>query len=412
MPRLKSVDHTRMREMNLSLILNTLRLHAPISRAGLSGVTQLNKTTVSSLVRELLENALIREIGVDPTVTDIGRPAINLEVNPEVGYIIGADIGVDYISVIATNFAIEIVVRRYENTADLTTRQEILDRTIAILHEVHDEVTRIGHGQPVFGIGLGLPGLVDHATGTLLFAPNLGWRNIPIRDTLEAEFSFPVYVDNEANLAALGETYFGAGQESNYVLYVVSSVGLGGGIVIDGRVMTGAAGFAGEFGHMTLDPGGLHCSCGNYGCFETLVSQHALYRRIRAAVAKGKPSSLVDSTEGDLNKLTVPMIVQAAHDGDVVALAALEETGHWLGIGIANLINALNPERVVFGGTLSLAHEYLLPVVKEVVGSRALPWSNETAEIVIAEHGPDACMIGGVATVYRVILSNPTGWIR
>jgi glucokinase-like ROK family protein len=412
MSRLKSVDHTKMREMNLSLILNTLRLHAPISRAGLSSVTQLNKTTVSSLVRELLENALIREIGVDPTVTDIGRPAINLEVNPEVGYIIGADIGVDYISIIATNFAIEIVLRRYENTLELTSQQKILHRAIAMLHDVHCELTSTGRGQPVFGIGLGLPGLVDHATGTLLFAPNLGWHDLPIREMLVQEFSLPIYVDNEANLAALGETYFGAGRESNYVLYVVSSVGLGGGIVIDGRVMTGAAGFAGEFGHMTLDPGGLHCSCGNYGCFETLVSQRALYRRIRSAVGKGKPSLLVEATEGDLNRLTVPMIVQAAQDGDSVARAALEETGHWLGIGIANLVNALNPERVVFGGTLSLAHEYLLPVVKEVVGKRALRWSNETAEIVIAEHGPDASVIGGVAAVYREILSNPTRWIH
>jgi glucokinase-like ROK family protein len=411
MARLKSVDHTTMREMNLSLILNTLRQHAPISRAGLSGVTQLNKTTVSSLVRELLDSALIREIGVDPTVTDIGRPAINLEVNPEVGTIIGADIGVDYISVIAANFAVEIVARRYENTAELTSRQEILDRAIAVIHDVHQEVTA-GYGHPVFGLGLGLPGLVDNATGTLLFAPNLGWHDIGVRELLEQEFSIPVYVDNEANLAALGETYFGAGRESNYVLYLVSSVGLGGGIVLDGRLMTGAAGFAGEFGHMTLDPGGRRCSCGNFGCFETLVSQRALYRRIRSAVGTGKPSLLVEATEGDLNRLTVPMIVQAAEDGDVVARTALEETGNWLGIGIASLINALNPERVVFGGTLSLAHEYLLPVVKEVVAKRALRWSNDTAEIVIAEHGPDACVIGGIAAIYRQILSSPTSWIQ
>jgi glucokinase-like ROK family protein len=411
MARLKSVDHTAMREMNLSLILNTLRLHAPISRAGLSSVTQLNKTTVSSLVRELLDSELIREIGVDPTVTDIGRPAINLEVNPEVGTIIGADIGVDYISVIAANFAVEIVARRYENTSELTSRQEILDRAIAVIHDVHQEIAA-GYGHPVFGIGLGLPGLVDNATGTLLFAPNLGWHDIAVRELMEQEFSIPVYVDNEANLAALGETYFGAGRESNYVLYVVSSVGLGGGIVIDGRLMTGAAGFAGEFGHMTLDPAGLRCSCGNFGCFETLVSQRALYRRIRSAVGTGKPSLLVEATEGDLNRLTVPMIVEAAEEGDVVARAALEETGNWLGIGIASLINALNPERVVFGGTLSLAHEYLLPVVKEVVAKRALRWSNETAEIVIAEHGPDACVIGGIAAIYRQILSNPTSWMQ
>jgi glucokinase-like ROK family protein len=409
MQKWKPVDHTTMREMNLALILNVLRLHAPISRAGLASMTSLNKATVSSLVKELLTRGLVHELGVDTTSNDIGRPAINLELNPEAGYIVGAEIGVDFILVIVTNFAAEILARRYESTLRLDTQEAILSRMIKLLKDSHQEVNR--HDRPIFGIGLGVPGLVDVSTGTLLFAPNLGWSDVSLRELLEREFNVPVFVDNEANMAALGETYFGAGQDRDYVLYINIGVGLGGGIVLNGQLLLGAAGFAGEVGHMTMDPNGHPCNCGNRGCWETLVSQRAIFRYIEDAILSGQPSSLAKATGGNFDKLTVSMIVEAAKQGDSVALQALQKTGYWLGIGLANLINALNPDRVVVGGTLSLGHEFLLPIVNEIVAERALRWSRETTEIVIAAHGADACVMGGIATVYRKILSKPTGWM-
>ncbi|MGB7115528.1 MAG: ROK family transcriptional regulator [Anaerolineales bacterium] len=409
MTNLTSIDHTTMREMNLVLVLNTLRQNAPISRAEIARMTGLRKATVSSLVKDLVTGGFVQDIGVDPTSTQIGRPSSYLKLNPEAGNIIGAEIGVDFISVIATNFAAEIITRKHESTLDLNTQEEIIDRTIEILKEIYKETSQ--GDQPVFGIGLGVPGLVDESTGTLLFAPNLGWRDVPLRKIFEAEFNVPVYVDNEANLAALGETYFGAGQDSRLVLYIVSGTGLGGGIVINGQLLTGSGGFTGEVGHMTIDPAGLLCNCGNHGCWETVASQRSVFRRVREGITKGKKSSLMDTIDGDLNKLTIPLVVEAAASGDPVACQALEETGYWLGLGIANLMNALNPQRVVIGGTLSLAKECLMPAIRDVVNQRALPWVAETAEIIIAEHGADACVIGGIATVYQKILSQPTGWL-
>ena len=409
MTNLTSIDHTTMREMNLVLVLNTLRQNAPISRAEIARMTGLRKATVSSLVKDLVTGGFVQDIGVDPTSTQIGRPSSYLKLNPEAGNIIGAEIGVDFISVIATNFAAEIITRKHESTLDLDTQEEIIDRTIEILKEIYKETSQ--GDRPVFGIGLGVPGLVDESTGTLLFAPNLGWRDVPLRKIFEAEFNVPVYVDNEANLAALGETYFGAGQDSRLVLYIVSGTGLGGGIVINGQLLTGSGGFTGEVGHMTIDPAGLLCNCGNHGCWETVASQRSVFRRVREGITKGKKSSLMDTIDGDLNKLTIPLVVEAAASGDPVACQALEETGYWLGLGIANLMNALNPQRVVIGGTLSLAKECLMPAIRDVVNQRALPWVAETAEIMIAEHGADACVIGGIATVYQKILSQPTGWL-
>lgn len=409
MGKSKSVDHATMREMNLALVLNTLRLHAPISRSGLSSATGLNKATVSSLVKELQAHELVREIGVDTTSMDIGRPGINLELNPEAGYIVGAEIGVDFISVLVTNFAVEILARRYESTHTLKTQEAILNRTIKLLKDSCQEANRTQ--QPIFGIGLGVPGVVDSSSGNLILAPNLGWKDIPLRDLLEHEFNVPFFVDNEANMAVLGESYFGAGQDSDFVLCIIVGAGLGGGIVLNGQLLSGVSGLAGEVGHTTIDPDGELCSCGNRGCWETLVSQRALYRYIRKAILGGSSSTLAALTGGNLNRLTVPMVVQAAQQGDEVALQAWQELGYWFGVGLANLVNTLNPERIVIGGSLSLGHEFILPVVKEVVAQRALHWPCQSCAIVIAEHGMDACAMGGIATVYRKILSQPTGWV-
>ena len=182
--------------------------------------------------------------------------------------------------------------------------------------------------------------------------------------------------------------------------------------MVNRRILAGTAGFAGEVGHMTIDPNGPVCNCGNRGCWETFVSQWAVFRRVREAVERGQASTLREAAGGDFDRLTIPMVVEAAAQGDAVARAALEETGRYLGIGLANLINALNPQRIVFGGILTLAHEFLMPVIEAVIRERALRWSRETAELVIATHGSDACVMGGIATVYHHVLSEPRGLVR
>jgi glucokinase-like ROK family protein len=249
------------------------------------------------------------------------------------------------------------------------------------------------------------------SSGTLLFAPNLKWVDVPLRQMLAEEFDLPIYVANEANMATLGESYFGKGRDHNLLLYVSSGVGIGGGIVSNGRLLTGGAGFTGEVGHMTIDPDGPHCNCGNQGCWETLASQQALFRRIRDALQAGQSSLLTEATQGDLSRLTVQRVTCAAQSGDLVACNALEETGYWLGVGLANLMNVLNPDCVVFGGPLSLAEKYLLPVIKRVVAERVLPHNRQHPDILISVHVADACVMGGAAMVHDEVLTHPARWL-
>jgi predicted NBD/HSP70 family sugar kinase len=220
-------------------------------------------------------------------------------------------------------------------------------------------------------------------------------------------FSFPVYVDNEASIAAFGETYFGVARGSHHVLYVSAGVGIGGGLVMNGRIYPGGSGFAGEVGHMSLEPDGLPCACGNRGCWETLASQSALFRRVHECITAGEMSSLARFNNGKREQLTIPVIVRAAEEGDPIARRALYETGKYLGIGLANLVNALNPEMVVLGGIMSLAKEFLLPVIQQTINERALRWSSRTTQVVAAAYGSNACVMGAVAMVYDHMLRQP-----
>lgn len=392
-----------VRQINLSLIMHNLRTQAPISRASLSQTTNLNKTTVSDLINELNERGFVKELGMRSSGT--GRPATLLTLNPEAGYIVSAEIAVDFLEVLVTDFTPQPIWQAKEPILPGTSLEATLDRLMVMLHQAGAK------GQVVskncLGLAVGVPGMVDQTTGTILFAPNLKWRNVPLLTRLEQEgFGVPLFIDNEANMATLGEHYFGAAKGYNEVLYLSANVGLGGGLLRNGQLYRGATGVAAEYGHMTLDPYGERCNCGNHGCWETFVNQNALCNKIITAIRNGESSILAKKVRGQQDCVSVEMIVDAARAGDALSIRTIEEVGRYLGIGIASLLNALNPEIVVLGGILSSASEFLLPAANDEIQKRALPWNRETVKIVSAAHGSDACVKGGIATVHQSVLSR------
>jgi glucokinase-like ROK family protein len=401
--RITALDHSDMRDRNLAVIMNALHQHAPISRSALAQHTGLNKATVTSLIRELSDAGLIRELDVILPKC-VGRPSVGLGLDPEAGCIISLEIGVDFITAIVTDFTAEILWRHHESMPAPPQEASTLARAMQIIKEACGQAATCP-GE-VFGVACGVPGLVDLETGVLLNAPNMGWADVPLKTMISDVVDLPVFVDNEANMAALGETHFGVAQGVEQVLYVSSGVGLGGGIVLFGEVLSGAAGFAGEIGHMTMDPKGLPCNCGNRGCWEVYATQRAVCRSVQEAIAGGGTSLLVEATKGELDGLTIELVLEASDMGDEVARVALESAGRWLGIGIASLINALNPQRVVLGGSLSLAGDLLVPIINETVQERAWRWSHEACKVVLAKYGADACVMGGVASVHRYILQH------
>ena len=396
-------DQESLRQINLSTVLTHLRQNAPISRAALAELTGLNRATITRLVRELIEHGFVRETGFQSIRA--GRPSILLQLDPDAGCIIGAEVEVKFGSIILTDLAARVLWRQEVDFGDNDEPGVVLNSTAQLIRQALARANETN--RHILGLGMSLPGLVDVSSGVLLFAPNMRWSDVPVKQWLENEFDIPIYVDNKANMAALAESYFGSARGSEYVLYINITAGVGAGIVLNQRIMAGASGLAGEVGHMTINPDGPECNCGSHGCWETYVSALAVFRRVREAILDGEESQLAEVVRDGFERITVPLMVEAARKGDRVALDSFEETGYYLGVGLANLINTFNPQKVVLGGYVTQAYEFLLPVIQKTVQERALRWPREAADIVVATYLNDASLMGAVATVYSQILSNP-----
>ncbi len=401
--RFRTGDQSLVRELNRSIVLERLWVASPLSRADLAAATGLNKTTISNLVDELIAAGFVREVGRNASAG--GRPGVLLELDAEAGWMIGAEIGVGQLRVVLANLRAAIVWRKQAEFGLDDDLEGVLDKLTALLRQARQHSQR--SRRRLMGVGITIPGLVDVSSGCLIFEPNMGWRNVPLRQLLESRLNLPVHVDNDANAAALAERYFGVAQDVDTFAYVVANIGLGAGLVMAGQIYSGVAGYAGEAGHTTIDPDGPLCRCGNRGCWERLASQRALLERVEAALQSGEASLLSQPSSDGRPPLTLEIILEAARQGDPVARRALSETGTYLGIGIANLVNLLNPTLVAFGGSLSRAHEYLLPTARQVVETRAMRELRQATQIVVSAFQADACVIGGVALVLHELLRRP-----
>ena len=398
-----TADQGLIRKLNTAVLLDALRRFAPLSRAELASRTGLNRSTVSIIVNSLIEEGLIQETYLQNS--KVGRPGMMLELNPKGGFAIGIELGVDFISIILTDFIARVQWREQVCSDPNEDQITILDRAATLTQHALDY--GLSQGLRPLGIGVGVPGLVDLRQGKLIFAPNLHWSNVPLRLIWSQHFNLPIFVENEANAAALGEYYFGAAQGVDSFIYLSAGIGLGAGIVLDGKLFRGSNGYASEVGHMTVDPNGELCGCGKRGCWETQVGPRAVLRRVRKTLESGVPSALCDLVESDLERISFESVVQAAGQGDSVALGALQEVGERLGVGVANLVNVFNPELIVLGGALNLASTILLPIVERLIRENALTPACENVRVSASAHGIDACLMGTVALVLDDILREP-----
>lgn len=404
-----TADQALIRKLNTALILDGLRRYAPLSRAELAARIGLNRSTVSSIVNNLIEEGFVIESGlsseIDQQGVKVGRPGTMLMLNPKGGFAVGVEIGVDFISVIMTDFVARVLWQKRIASDPSTSQITILDHTL----ELNGEAIQAGLelGLRPLGIGVGVPGLVDIHQGKLVFAPNLHWSNVPLRLMWSQRFNLPVFIENEANAAALGEYYFGAARGVESFIYLSAGIGLGGGIIIDGKLFRGSSGYASEVGHMTIDPNGELCGCGKRGCWETLVGPRAVLRRVRRELASGRKSLMTEMAGGNLEDVTFEVVIEASKMGDAAALNALQDVGYALGIGVANLVNIFNPQLIVLGGALNLASSFLLPCIEQNVCENALKPACENLRIAASAHGVDACVMGAVALVLDDILREP-----
>ncbi|MHC1783905.1 MAG: ROK family protein [Anaerolineaceae bacterium] len=398
-----TADQNLVRKFNTAVVLSAIRHRSPLSRAEVAKYTGLNRSTVSQIINLLLERKLVQETTLQSD--RVGRPGLLLELNPSGGFAIGIEIGVDFISLVMTDFLANVLWRK----RIISDVHDSIDGILDHAYKMTEEGLENGKALNLtpLGIGLGLPGLVDLRHGELKFAPNLGWSNIPISKLWSQKFDLPVFVDNEAKAAALGEFYFGTARGENNFIFLNAGVGLGAGIMIDGKLFRGSHGYASEVGHIIMDPLGEVCGCGNRGCWETQVGPRAVIRRFREKLRQGVPSTVLHAADNDLENIMFETIANAAKQGDSAALIAMQEVGERLGFGIANLVNIFNPQMVILGGELNYASEILLPVVRQVVMNNALKLENQGLKVAASAHGRDACVMGAIALVLDDILHEP-----
>jgi glucokinase-like ROK family protein len=403
MNKYKISDQAFVREFNTSVVMDHLRLYAPISRAELAVHTGLNRSTITLIINELIDRGFVHE--TERQDARIGRPGMLLQFNPNGGFAIGVEIGVDFLSVILTNFVADVLWKRHETIAPGTDRIAMMELTENIIGQA------FAYGKEInlrpLGIGVGIPGLVDASQGKLVFAPNLKWAEIPVRLIWMSRFNVPVFVENEANCAALGEYFYGVAHDTKDFIYLKTGVGLGCGIVVGGRLFKGTNGFAGEAGHITLYKGGEICGCGRRGCWETYISPPSIIHSVVSRINQGTASIISDLVRGDLSKVTLNTLVEAAELKDPVACSVFDETGEHLGIGIANLVNIFDPGLIVLGGALSLCGKWLVPVIHQVLQENVLPPLRDNVRVEITARGEDACTIGAAALVLDDLLREP-----
>ena len=254
----------------------------------------------------------------------------------------------------------------------------------------------------ISAVGIGAAGISNPEAGILFTSPNLpGLREVLLADIIKERLGKRTFIINDANAAALGEFYYGAARDARNFIYITISTGIGGGIIVDGKIYTGAIGIAGEVGHMTIDDNGPICNCGNKGCWETLASGTALSREAKLRISKGAKTSILEYAEDNIENVTPPAIHCAAEKGDKLAKELIAQTGYYVGVGLASLINIFNPELIVIGGGLSNIGDMLLGPAFKTVEKRAYKEAFQAVRFASAELGGNSAVIGAATFALR-----------
>ncbi|MFI5286546.1 MAG: ROK family protein [Candidatus Dormibacteria bacterium] len=384
-----------VRRHNLSLLLRHLHQSGALSRSEIGGALGMTRSTIGELVADLRARGLVEE-GDPARLGSPGRPSLVARPNPEGAAVITAEIAVNSLSAAVVGLGGRMLHRA---RAPHQPRRLAVDQTIEDVGKlIQTALASIPAGCWVAGLGIAVAGVVSRADGLVHFAPNLGWRDVPLGRLVSDRLGsgLPVIIANEADLGALAEHTWGAGVGVRHLIYVTSEVGVGGGLVIDGRPLVGAAGCAGEVGHVQVNPNGVHCRCGAIGCWETEIGGPAMLRRIGIAEKSYKPEA-------------VTRLLRDASWGDPVALEAVEDVGHWLGSGLAGLVNVFNPQRVVLGGFLATMWPLVEDIVHAELRARVMaPVLGVDDLIRPTQLGEDGPLLGAAELALTRVLDEPT----
>jgi predicted NBD/HSP70 family sugar kinase len=381
---------------NLSAIVRELHARGSLSRSELVAHTGLTRSAIRSLIQELVVGGLVSEERAARLGTP-GRPSPLVRLNPDSAVVLTLEIAVDSLAValVGLGGAVFECIRADRHRSE-TSVESIVADLVALAAVARG---RRPLADPLIGIGVAVVGVVRRTDGFVSMAPNLGWHDVPLGEQLTQALGLavPISVANDADLGALGEHQRGAAIGERDVLFIHGEVGVGGGLIVDGKPLTGVAGYAGEVGHIPVNPNGAVCGCGSVGCWETEVGSNALL--CRAGHAAGAGAAEVEA------------VLREAEAGAPTALKALDEVGRWLGFGLAGLVNVFNPRLIVLGGYFGRILPFVDATVQAQLARLALSAPRALVRVVPATLGVDAPLVGAAELAFEPLLADPTTWL-
>ena len=386
-----------VRRANLSAIVRELHLHGPQSRSELVLRTGLTRSAIRGLIGELVAADLVAEQRSAPAGTP-GRPSPLVSPRADEAVVLALEVNVDSLAMAIVGLGGSVQrLERVERPRAHVGVDEIVDDLMDL---ARPWLPHLRAHDALVGVGVAVAGIVRRTDGVVRHAPNLGWRDVPLGERLSAalELDAPLWVANEADLGGLAEHRRGAAQDVDDVVHVMGEVGVGGSVTTSGLPLVGSAGYAAELGHMVVNPNGMPCGCGSWGCWETEIGERAMLTRA--------------GRDPDGGREAVTELIAAARSGEPAASAALDQVAAWLGIGLATLVNVFNPTLVVLGGVFERIHPVVGSAVERALAERSLLASRELVRVVPGRLGVDAPILGAAELAFEELLADPATRIR
>ena len=402
MSKLVKGSFEMMKQLNVAAILKVIRENKNLCRADIAKLTGLTPASVTNITKELINADYLKESKVGESSG--GRPPIILEINNDAKYVIGVYIGVGNLEVIISNINAEII----EKQKIVITRENlkykfVFEKSINLINKVitKSNVTL----EQIVGIGVAMHGVVNSKDGISIYAPYYDWHNVDIKNELQKEFNLPVYVDNDVRAMAIGESLFGIAKNiSNFIIINISD-GIGAGIIIDNKPYCGINFSSGEIGHIVVVSDGSKCSCGNYGCLETVASNESIARKAIKLIKEGCPSTL-SKLHNDLDEITIKDICYGANNDDELCINIIKEASRYIGLAITNLINILNPQSIVVVGEIIENIPLCIDTIKNTVKKRGFKIPTNSISIVRTKLGSNAAVIGAATLVIEEVFNG------
>lgn len=398
--------HQQTKTFNSQLVLKAIYDHGKISRADVARLTDLTRATVSDLVAELIERGLVEEVGRGPSAG--GKSPILLSVNPDASHIIALDLANDEFCGAIVNLRGQII-RQMSLPLQQNDEAGALSLVFQLIDALQQTMTH-----PILGIGIGTPGLIDTTNGVVLRAVNLDWVDLPLGKLLTERYRLPIYIANDSQVSALAQYIFGRPgfydaarpapttppqnrpQGASNLVAIKLGRGIGAGIVLNGQLYQGDGFGAGEIGHITVEPDGELCRCGNRGCLETVATERAMIRRA-VSLLDEHPTSVLHTSIGKTGELTSEALRQALDQGDPLALQVVTEAGRYLGTAVAGLVGVLNIQRIVLVGRMTRFGDPWLNAVRSQMRRASLSSLADNTQVEVSPIDNDVVLLGASA---------------